>query len=138
MTNLRPSSSALSQRIAACLIFLACATGAARAQAVDPPALDRKVASRLIADFYEIGQNEITIAFVLDGKTGKAGFEAKFAAEVTFVQTVVAGGRRTREVRSIVFHHDAALGWFLKAVASDKGREYIDICSEHQGRLRIE
>lgn len=122
----------------ASLAALLCGIGDARAQVEDPQPLNRKLAAQLIADFYEIGEKEITIAFILEGKSTKSGFEPKYGAEVTFILGIVESGRRTRVVRNIRFQHDRALGWFLKEAREDKGREFIDICSETQGRIRIE
>ena len=103
-----------------------------------PKPLTRELAQHLIAEFFEMGKTEIRIAFILDGKIKKEGFETDVGAEVTFIRPVVEESRRRRAVHSIQFQHDRALGWFLKAVVRENGRTFIDICSETQGRIRIE
>lgn len=120
------------------LIALSLGLTQARAQDNAPRPLSRKLATKLIADFYEIGENEVRIAYVIDGKLKREGFESSVGAEVTFIRPVVQDGRRRRLVQFITFHHDHELGWFLREIIQDDGRDYIDICSELQGRIRIE
>ena len=120
------------------LIALSLGLTPARAQDDVPRPLSRKLATKLIADFYEIGENEVRIAYIIDGKSKREGFESAVGAEVTFIRPVVQDGRRRRLVQFITFHHDRELGWFLRVIIQDEGRDYIDICSEHQGRIRIE
>ena len=102
-----------------------------------PQALTRALATHLIAEFYEIGESEVTVAYILNGKLKKDGFETDIGAEVTFIRPVVEEGRRRRAVHSIRFQHDKQLGWFLKAIMEEGGHTFIDICSETQGRVRL-
>ncbi|MFT4549526.1 MAG: hypothetical protein ACI8XO_003679 [Verrucomicrobiales bacterium] len=126
--------------LATLVLFVALALGLhpAAAQDEEPKPITRVLAAKLIADFYEIGTSEVKVAYILHGKLRKEGFEADRAAEVTFIRPVVSEGRRRRAVHSIRFQHDDQLGWFLKAVVEQNGRTYIDICSETEGRIRIE
>ncbi len=129
-----------SQLLAAILLFAALLASAGNVQAQDeePKPITRKLATKLIADFYEIGTNEVKVAYILHGKLKKDAFETDRGAEVTFIRPVVSEGRRRRAIHSIRFQHDDQLGWFLKAVVEENGRTYLDICSETQGRIRIE
>ncbi len=102
-----------------------------------PKALTRALATHLIAEFYEIGESEVKVAYILNGKLKKDGFETNIGAEVTFLRPVVEDGRRRRAVHSIRFQHDKELGWFLKAIMEEGGHTFIDICSETQGRIRL-
>jgi hypothetical protein len=122
------------------LVALALGLGSARAQAQteEPAPLNRRLATQLIADFYEIGESEVKIAYIVDGKLKTDGFETERGAEVTYIRPVIQDGRRRRLVQRITFLHDVELGWFLRAIIQDDGRDYIDICSEFQGRIRIE
>lgn len=126
----------------ACIIVLiaAIAIGQADPYATrgKPDTLGRTLATQLIADFYEIGENEVKIAYIINGKLKKDGFESDIGAEVTFIRPVVDNGRRRRAVHSIHFQHDKELGWFLRAIVQEDGRGFIDICSEKKGRIRIE
>ena len=74
----------------------------------------------------------------LPGKIKKDRFESNRGAEVTYLTYVIEDGRRRRLVQTIRFQHDERLGWFLQLIIRKDGREYIEICSEHQGRIRIE
>lgn len=130
-------------KIAACLLvlFAAITIGQADPEGIEQPKikpLNRKLAAHLIADFYEIGKNEVTVAYILHGKLKKDGFETDIGAEVTFIRPVVAKGLRRRLVHTIRFQHDKELGWFLRAIIQEDGRSYIDVCSETKGRIRIE
>ena len=102
-----------------------------------PKPLSRALATHLIAEFYELGKTEVKIAYILEGKLQKDGFETSIGAEVTFLRPVVDEGRRRRAVHSIRFQHDKELGWFLRAIVKEDGHTYIDICSETQGRIRL-
>jgi len=125
--------------IATLLAVVAIAFGTTAAQAQrEPLPLSRELAMKLIADFYEVGVGEIKIAFLLEGSMKKGTFETKRAFEVTFIRSLVADGRRTRRVQTLKFLHDKELGWFLSENFDQNGRTYIDICSEHKGRIRIE
>jgi len=124
----------------ALLIALCLSLGPSSAQAQDqvPRPLNRKLATQLIADFFEIGESEVKIAYILDGKLKREGFETEFGAEVTYIRPVIEDGRRRRLVQYITFQHDERLGWFLREIIRKDGRDYIDICSELEGRIRIE
>ena len=127
---------------AACLAILLIAIPTSQADSYGgrekPVPLGRTLAAQLIADFYEIGNKEVTVAYILDGKLKKEGFETDIGAEVTFIRPTVQDGKRRRLVHSIRFQHDKELGWFLRAIVKEDGRSFIDICSEHKGRIRIE
>lgn len=120
------------------IAMLSICSSHAQIEPESPAPLDRKLATRLIADFYDMGVNDIRIAYILDGRSSKRGFEAKVGAEATFILPVVEDGRRRRVIRSLQFQYDSTLGWFLQESIKENGREYVDICSEHQGRIRIE
>ena len=137
MTNQKTRQTATALGILFAL-FIGLGASPALAQDKEPPPLNRKLAARLIADFYEIGVSEVKIAYILDGKLRKEGFLTEVGAEVTFIRPVVQNGRRRRLVHCLTFQHDRELGWFLREIIRKEGRDYIDICSEFQGRSRVE
>jgi hypothetical protein len=131
MTNTRIRSAAILCLLAAFSIGLA--------QAQDEPdPLNRKLATRLIAEFFEIGESEIRLAYIIEGKVKRKDFETDRGAEVVYIRAVIEEGRRRRLVQNIRFLHDRVLGWFLQEIVQENGRNYIDICSEYEGRIRIE
>ncbi|MGI9239799.1 MAG: hypothetical protein ACR2RV_03300, partial [Verrucomicrobiales bacterium] len=133
MTNQKSSQTAILIILVALVVGLG--ANPALAQDKEPQPLTRKLATRLIADFYEIGISEVKIAYILDGKLRKEGFLTEFGAEATFIRPVVQNGRRRRLMHCLTFQHDEELGWFLREIIREEGRDYIDICSEYQGRI---
>ena len=128
--SLRPALAAI------LLTFLALP---ARAQApAEQPELTPAVARNLIAQFLEVIESEIDVAYVLSGeKAMKRGFTSRSASVAVYLATRLEDGHRRRRCEEQIFLWTPELGWFLEEIVEEPFRDYLRIFSERKGFLEM-